>query len=350
MFNSKKQSRVLERVLTQKKRQEKIPIWFMRQAGRYLPEYHKSMNGFHDFLEACYTPDIVEEITLQPIKRFDIDAAIIFSDIMVVPHALGYEIDFIRGSGPKVGGIFHQNSTDEAIKNLQPIFSGISRVRKSLSIDKTLIGFAGSPWTLATYILGKENNFFKIRKSRYYTDSNSTHEDEITQLINLLTDFTSHYLIKQIESGVDVIQLFDSSASVLPVELFEEFVILPTKRIVDSIHSKYPGFPIIGFPKGAGVMYKRYSDETGVSATSVDYSIPLTWISSNISGVVQGNLDPFLLAYNKELSKDHSLKIVKELGNKPLIFNLGHGILPETPIQNVEDLINSIRKISYDLQ
>ena len=346
MFNSKKQGRVLERVLAKKERQEKIPIWFMRQAGRYLPEYHKVMNNFESFLDACYTPEVVEEITLQPIKRFDIDAAIIFSDIMVVLDAIGYEVSFIRGSGPKIGDILYQNSISESIIKLQPIFDSIHRVRNSLSSDKTLIGFAGSPWTLLTYVLGKDNNFLKIKKKKYSEDANKYIVSEIVELINKITNLTSHYLVKQIESGVDVIQLFDSSVNLLPVEIFEECVITPTKKIVDFIHAKYPGFPIIGFPMGAGVMYETYLNETGISAISVDYSVPTFWIKKHLKGVIQGNLNPFLLAYNQKASNDQSTKIVAELGDKPLIFNLGHGILPETPIQHVESLIKSVREAS----
>ncbi|ASI48040.1 MAG: uroporphyrinogen decarboxylase [Anaplasma ovis] len=346
MFNSKKQGRVLERVLTKKERQEKIPIWFMRQAGRYLPEYHKVMNNFENFLDACYTPEVVEEITLQPIKRFDIDAAIIFSDIMVVLDALGYEVNFIRGSGPKIGDILYQCSTNESITKLQPIFDSIYRVRNSLSSDKTLIGFAGSPWTLLTYTLGKENNFSRIKKEKYLEDSKEHTKNKVTELIDKITHITSHYLLKQIESGVDVIQLFDSSVNLLPVEIFEEYVITPTKKIVDFIHAKHPGFPIIGFPMGAGVMYKTYLEKTGISAISVDYSVPTFWIKKHLKGVIQGNLDPFLLAYNQKASDNQSVKIVRELGDKPLIFNLGHGILPETPIQHVESLIKSVREAS----
>ncbi|PLC08256.1 UNVERIFIED_ORG: uroporphyrinogen decarboxylase [Anaplasma ovis] len=346
MFNSKKQSRVLERVLTKKERQEKIPIWFMRQAGRYLPEYHKVMDNFQNFLDACYTPEVVEEITLQPVKRFDIDAAIIFSDIMVVLDALGYEVSFIRGQGPKIGNIIHQYSTTESIAKLQPVFEGIRRVRKSLDSDKTLIGFAGSPWTLLTYALGKENNFFKIRKDIYLETVHKHTKNKVTELVNRITDLTSHYLVKQIESGVDVIQLFDSSASLLPVEIFEEYVTAPTKKIVDFVRVRHPNFPIIGFPMGAGVMYKTYLEKTGISAISVDYSIPTSWIKEHLDGVIQGNLDPSLLAYNQKASDSQSMKIVEELGDKPLIFNLGHGILPETPIQHVESLIRSVRKAS----
>ncbi|MGN7678417.1 MAG: uroporphyrinogen decarboxylase [Anaplasma sp.] len=340
MFSSKEQAKVLKRTLQERKFQGRIPVWFMRQAGRYLPEYHKVMGGIEDFLQACYTPEIVEEVTLQPVMRFDVDAAIMFSDIMVVLDALGYGMDFKRGYEPKVLGRHSKNSLNDAISKLSPVFEGIKRIRKSLPEEKTLIGFAGSPWTVATYIFGSRKGFFDMRKNELL----STEIPSLRETIDEIAELTSLYLVKQVESGVDVLQLFDSNVSVLPVRLFEEFVIRPTKEIVSSIRSKYPDVPIIGFPKGAGVMYKRYSEETGVSAVSIDYSIPVQWIVENIGCPVQGNLDPFLLAYNLEKSNESARKIVKKLRDKPLVFNLGHGMLPETPVENVESLIRAVRE------
>ncbi|MGN7661241.1 MAG: uroporphyrinogen decarboxylase [Anaplasma sp.] len=340
MFSSKEEARVLEKTLQERKPQGRIPVWFMRQAGRYLPEYHKVMGGVENFLQACYTPEIMEEVTLQPIRRFDVDAAIMFSDIMVVPDALGYGVDFKRGYGPKVTGSLSTNSMDGAVLRLSPIFEGIKRVRKSLPGDKTLIGFAGSPWTVATYVFGGEKNFFNMRKGELLDIETLP----IRRVMEEITQLTSLYLVKQVESGVDVLQLFDSNVFVLPVRLFEEFVIGPTKEIISYVHSKYPYTPITGFPKGSGVMYKRYSEETGVSAVSVDYSVPIAWIKENLNCPIQGNLDPFLLAYSRDRSDESAREIVRELRDKPLVFNLGHGILPETPLENVESLIRTVRE------
>ncbi|WP_346017240.1 uroporphyrinogen decarboxylase [Anaplasma phagocytophilum] len=329
---------MLREILTTKRSIQRLPIWFMRQAGRYLPEYQKVMSDVQDFLEACYTPEIVEVVTLQPIQRFDLDAAIIFSDIMTVPDALGFGVTFKRGYGPQINKNTRREVTlDWSLKKVSPVLESIKRVRKSLPPNKSLIGFAGSPWTVATYILGQE---------RKITDIFALHrsgDNSVAKLIDEIVSFTTVYLEKQIEYGADVLQLFDSNSAGLPVDLFETFVVEPTRKIVKELKKQYPSIPIIGFPKGAGVLYPHYAITTGVSAVSVDYSIPSQWIKNNISGVIQGNLDPFLLAYDVEGALKCAAEIITNLRDKPLIFNLGHGIIPSTPADNVHRLVDFVR-------
>ncbi|PLC09939.1 uroporphyrinogen decarboxylase [Anaplasma phagocytophilum] len=338
MIYNKKTITVLREILTTRRSTQRLPIWFMRQAGRYLPEYQKVMAHVQDFLEACYTPEIVEEVTLQPIQRFDLDAAIIFSDIMTVPDALGFEVVFKRGYGPQINAKTRREVTLEwSLEKVSPVLESIKRVRKSLSPNKSLIGFAGSPWTVATYILEQEKkitDIFALHRSG---------DNSVAKLIDEIVSFTTVYLKKQVEYGVDILQLFDSNASGLPVDLFETFIVEPTQRIVKELRKHHPSIPIIGFPKGAGVLYTHYALTTGISAVSVDYSIPSQWIKNNISGVVQGNLDPFLLAYDVEGALKCAGEIIADLRDKPLIFNLGHGIIPPTPVDNVYRLVDFVR-------
>ena len=320
-----------------------IPIWFMRQAGRYLPEYQAAMNPIKNFFDACYNPELVTELTLQPIKRFDLDAAIIFSDIMVLLDCMGFDIEFLRGHGPVISEERkHTCTTEECFQRLSPVFKGMSMVRQTLPPTKALIGFAGAPWTLLTYILGKDKNFARLRTALHLQDN------YILNLLSEITEFTAQYLIRQIECGADLIQIFDSNSYVLPPYVFEEFIIKPTRKIVSAIRSVFPDVQIIGFPKGCGLSYLRYAQETGVSVTSFDYSIPVQWIRENFSTPVQGNLDPFLLAFDIEKAVDISLVILSNLGDRDFIFNLGHGILPQTPVDNVQRIVDLVKSHSPD--
>ena len=338
MFNQKESISVIRKTLVEQKKQNTVPIWFMRQAGRYLPEYQEVMKNKSDFLEVCYNPELVETLTLQPVSRFDLDAAIIFSDIMVVPDALGFKVKFIRGVGPKIlNSTVRDVHISDFLEKVSPVLESIKRVRSVLPKSKSLIGFAGAPWTIATYILGK---------SKKITDLIELHRSgkgNLPELIKLITTFTITYLEKQIESGADILQIFDSNAAGIPVDLFHEFIITPTREIVSALKSKHPSVPIIGFPKGAGPLYIEYSKMTAVDAASIDYTVPIEWISHNISGVVQGNLDPYLLAYDIDAALKESYAILRSLADKPLIFNLGHGVLPATPVENVANLVDFVR-------
>lgn len=318
----------------------KIPIWFMRQAGRYLPEYHVTFGKGDGFLDVCYNENLALEITMQPIKRFDFDAAIVFCDILLLPHAIGCDISFIKNVGPLIKPL--TNELDkinyvELEKKISPVLNLLKNIRNKLDNKKSLIGFAGSPWTVLAYLIegGSSKNFAKVRE---FVCRN---EERFNYLINKITEATIFYLAKQIENGADIIQLFDSWAGVLSAEQFQKWVIKPTKKIVSSLNKA----KIIGFPKGAGCLYLNYVEETGVDIVSVDYTVPINWIRDNLQpiSIVQGNLDPFLLAYNKKKALVQTEEILSTLGNKKFIFNLGHGILKETPIENVESVVQKVR-------
>jgi len=329
---------------TFKRKNNNIPIWFMRQAGRYLPEYMEIRKDSSDFLELCYDSEKAKKVTLQPIDRFDFDAAIIFSDILVLPHALGWKVAFKKGEGP----ILQKFETDKDLlyinndfdKKINCIYDTVNKVRLSLDKNKSLIGFAGSPWTVASYMLeGKGKQDFSVSKNFLYNNKKLA-----LQLIDIITEKTIEYLLGQINAGVDIIQLFDSWAGVLSGEEYEDFVIKPTKKIVSLVKRKYPSLPIIGFPRGSGYLYQEYIDQTDIDAIGVDQFVPINTMKKwqeNI--IVQGNFDPVLLLGKKEIIEKKANDILTCLDSKNFIFNLGHGILPNTPIENVQFLVNYVR-------
>ncbi len=322
-----------------------IPIWLMRQAGRYLPEYQKIRKTTSSFLDLCYDVDKAAEVTLQPIRRFGFDAAIIFSDILVLPDALGWNVRFEENVGP----ILHTFESKEDFKYLQndphkkldKVYEIISKVKSDLPEGTSLIGFSGSPWTVMTYMLeGKAKQKFEKSNKFIYENNDLAHE-----LIELITNQTINHLIGQVNAGADLVQLFDSWSGVLEEEEYTKFVIEPTKKIVLALKEKFPLLPIIGFPKGSGFLYDRYISETGVTVIGVDQFIPVNVMKSwSKKIVVQGNLDPFVLLTNKEIIEKKVNKIISNFREGNLIFNLGHGILPNTPIENVEFLVNYVRK------
>ncbi len=329
---------------TFKRKNTTIPIWFMRQAGRYLPEYMEIRKNATDFLELCYDSEKAKAVTLQPIDRFNFDAAIIFSDILVLPHALGWKVAFKKGEGP----ILQKFESDRDLmdinnnfdKKINCIYDTVNKVMASLDKSKSLIGFAGSPWTVASYMLeGKGKQDFSVSKNFLYNKKKLA-----LQLIDIITEKTIEYLLGQINAGVDIIQLFDSWAGVLSGEEYKVFVIKPTKKIVSSIKEKHPSLPIIGFPRGSGYLYQEYINQTNIDAIGVDQFVPLDIMKKwqgNI--VVQGNFDPVLLLGNKEVIQKKAKDILTCLNNKNFIFNLGHGILPNTPVENVQFLVNYVR-------
>lgn len=323
------------------------PIWLMRQAGRYLPEYRKVREEAGSFLNLCYNPDLASKVTLQPITRFDFDAAIIFADILVIPHMLGLDLEFVEGEGPKVEKIKTTNDLNklniqepENCWQMQKIFEGLSLVRESLPNNKSLIGFAGSPWTVATYLISDKKNDFDYCRNFCYQN-----ESLIDNLIEIITQQTIIYLKGKIKNGADVIQLFDSWSGLLTPDLFQRYVINPTAQIVKSLKEEFPEIPIIGFPKGAGLMLKSYLEQIKIDVLGLDYYIPLDYAKQlkEIS-VIQGNLDPLILLNTKSMLEHKLENIMNKLSGNNFIFNLGHGILPSTPIENVEFLVNYVRK------
>lgn len=328
-------------IIRSKKTGKKVPIWLMRQAGRSLPEYLDAVKNINNFMEICYNTELCIELTLQPIKRFDMDAAIIFSDILVIADVLGCDVKFIRGIGPKIKPVENSNevnilNTSDVKTKTLPILNAIKAVREKLPKEKTLIGFAGGPWTVASYIMegGGSKDF-----SRALNFPKST----LKEIIKKITDATIVYLINQIEHGADVVQLFESNAGILPAQMFEECVIEPTRHIVSGIQSKFPNFPIIGFPRSAGSLYKDYCEKTGVSAVSIDYDISVEWAKEHLKIPLQGNLSPSLLAYNKEEAMKEAKKILDCFKGLPFIFNLGHGVLPDTPVENIAALVDLVK-------
>jgi uroporphyrinogen decarboxylase len=322
------------------------PFWLMRQAGRYLPEYRQVRAGCNGFLDLCYTPEKATEVTLQPLRRYNFDAAILFSDILVIPDALGQPVAFKEGEGPKLNPIRDAAglailSKDKLQSHLAPVFETVSRLSKAIPETTALIGFAGSPWTVATYMVegAGSKEFVETKKLAYGQPS------VFKALIDLLVDATGDYLISQIDHGAEVIQLFDSWAGVLPEEEFSKWVIEPTAKLVARIKAERPGIPVIGFPRGAGALLLPFVERTGVDAVSLDTSVPLEWAAKHIQPkvTVQGNLDPVMLIAGGE-AMDHAIDhVLKTLGKGPFIFNLGHGILPSTPPENVARLADRVK-------
>ena len=323
------------------------PIWLMRQAGRYLPEYRASREKAGSFWTLSMTPELAAEVTLQPIRRFDFDAAIIFSDIMTVPFALGKEIRFEEGEGPSLDPVAAVDGleTDPEIwkSRLAPVYEALRLVRATLERSKALLGFAGAPWTLATYMAqGGGSSDQRAAKLWGYRDPKS-----FDLLLKLLADCVAEHLVAQLEAGADAVQIFDSWASGLPETRFMEWVVVPTKRIVQKIRTKYPKAKIIGFPRGGTLSgYEVYAAETGVDAISIDTSAPISWAVDTLGKTVaiQGNLDPIALIAGGAALDRAVDELLKTTRGTRFIFNLGHGILPETPLEHVERLVARVRE------
>ncbi len=339
----------LNNTLLKKEKFTNPPIWIMRQAGRYLPEYREIRSNVKNFLDLCYNPKLASEVTLQPITRFDFDAAIIFSDILVIPDALGIKVEFVKNEGPKLEAVksgfdLSKLKINNIENHLNPVFETLEITKSKLSPDKSLIGFSGSPWTLATYICeGGGSKNFDIVKELAIRDENF-----FSELIEILTQSIITYTLAQIKAGADVIKLFDSWAGVLPESQYQKWVINPNKKIVSAIRAKNPEIPVICFPKGSGALYENFMRQVSPNGLAIDQNCPKEWakenLQKNLGAVIQGNLDNYLLAFGskKEIEKE-VLKILETFGNESFIFNLGHGILPETPIENLELVVNLVK-------
>jgi len=323
------------------------PIWLMRQAGRYLPEYRRLRGRAADFLGFCLSPELAAEATLQPVRRFGLDAAILFSDILVVPYVLGQRVEFRDGEGPRLEPLRNRGAIEalriDAVANATaPIGETVRRVRAALDPAVALIGFAGSPWTVATYMVegAGSRDFIHVKRLAL------AEADTFARLIDRLVEATIVYLVQQVTAGAEALQLFDSWAGVLSEAAFRRWVIEPTARIVAELHRRCPGVPIIGFPRGGGLMLEAYLRETGVDALGLDTTVPLGWAHDRLQSVrpVQGNLDPVtLLAGGPAMARAVDV-ILDALGNGPLVFNLGHGILPETLPGHVSTLVDLVRR------
>ena len=316
------------------------PIWFMRQAGRYLPEFREIRKKNPNFIKLCLNPNLINKITLQPLKRFSLDAAIIFSDILMIPYGLGQKVEFKKGFGPSLGEINLDNiiNTDPInfVKKLLPVYKGIEKVKSNLK-GKNLIGFVGAPWTLLLYMLNKESpknnfNFEKINKDKHL----------INKLLKKIGEMICLHIDKQIEAGANIIQIFDSWAGLLPKNELSNYCYIPILKVVEHIKSKK--IPVICFPKGIGENYVDFCSIVKPDCISIDYEIDPKWIKEKLNGTpIQGGLDPKILLNDKEKIKKTTENYLNIFNDYPYIFNLGHGVLPETKPETIEYIIQIIR-------
>lgn len=323
------------------------PIWLMRQAGRYLPEYRATRDEAGSFLDLCYSPRLAAEVTLQPIRRFGFDAAILFADILIVPDALGQDVRFETGEGPRLDPI----GEEKALSRLKPAATGakfsiicetVQRLRQDLPNETALIGFCGAPWTVATYMVGGQGSADQADARAWaYRDP-----DGFQKLIDILVETSIDYLSQQVRAGADAVQIFDSWAGSLPDNEFARWVIDPTRVMVEALKARHPGVPIIGFPRGAGASTAEFVTATGVDGVSCDTAMPLCAMRelAEFDVVVQGNLDPLLLVSGGEALDRRVDEILAAMKGRRHIFNLGHGITPPTPPENVARLVERIRR------
>jgi uroporphyrinogen decarboxylase len=322
------------------------PLWLMRQAGRYLPEYREVRARAGSFWKMALTPAYAAEVSLQPVRRFGFDAAILFSDILVVPEALGCKVSFVEGEGPRlepVTGIAgFQMDRQQWAAYLAPVYEALELTRAGLDADVALLGFAGAPWTLASYLAaGRGGDGQKAARLWGYRDPKG-----FARLLDVLADCVAFHLIRQLEAGADAVQIFDSWASGLPPEPFADWVIAPTAKIVRMVRAAWPQARIIGFPRAATLRgYEAYAQQTGVNAISLDTAAPMDWAAATLgkSVAVQGNLDPLALLSGGDALRRNVDTIRGAMRGVPFIFNLGHGILPETPLSHVEALVAGMR-------
>jgi uroporphyrinogen decarboxylase len=318
----------------------------MRQAGRYLPEYRATREKAGGFLDLVFTPELAAEVTLQPVRRFGFDAAILFSDILVVPYALGQKVWFEPGEGPRLEPIPDRNAFErlhgEIDHNvLAPVYETMRIVKKALAPSVALLGFCGAPWTVATYMIAGRGTPDQAPARLFgYRDRVG-----LDTLIEVLVDASADYLIRQLQAGADAVQLFDTWSGVLPTEEFARWCIAPARRIADKVRSVVPRARIIGFPRGAGTMLARYVDEAGVDAVGLDWMIDRSFARECVQSrrPVQGNLDPLVLVAGGAALDRAVDAVLEAFAGGPFIFNLGHGIVPETPIAHVEQMLKRVR-------
>ncbi|WP_412064336.1 uroporphyrinogen decarboxylase [Rhizobium sp. SYY.PMSO] len=320
------------------------PLWLMRQAGRYLPEYRETRAKAGSFLDLCYTPDHAVEVTMQPIRRYGFDAAILFSDILVIPDALKRNVRFTEGHGPQMDPIDEAGiltlKPDGVTAYLGPVMETVRRLRRDLPDETTLLGFCGAPWTVATYMIAGHGTPDQA-PARLFA---YRHPKAFEHLLMLLADISADYLVAQIDAGADAVQIFDSWAGVLGEREFDAFAVAPVARMIASVKARRPHARIIAFAKGAGYLLKNYRQKTGADAIGLDWSVPLAFaVELQKDGPVQGNLDPMRVVAGGKALEDGIDDILQQLGNGPLIFNLGHGITPQADPANVARLVERVR-------
>jgi len=320
------------------------PIWLMRQAGRYLPEYRQTRATAKNFLNLCYTPDLAVEVTLQPIRRYRFDAAILFSDILVIPDAFDRNVHFVEGEGPRLDPIGEEGIRKlvmpDISQRLAPVLTAITRLRAELPAQTTLLGFCGAPWTIATYMIAGCGTPDQA-PARLFAYQ---YPEAFEALLAIIAEASAEYLIAQIDAGVDAVQIFDSWAGVLGQHEFDAYAVKPVRRIIDAVRSARPSAKIIAFAKGAGYNLKNYRAGTTADAIGLDWTVPLDFaVELQKDGAVQGNLDPLLMVAGGQALEAGIDRILDRLGNGPLIFNLGHGITPDADPENVTRLVERVR-------
>ncbi len=325
---------------------ERPPFWLMRQAGRYLPEYRAVRRQAGSFIDLCLNPELACEVTLQPLRRYGMDAAILFSDILMVPHGLGQGLDYLEGEGPKLDPVsdaagLARLSEARFHDILAPVYETVSRIRASQPETTALIGFAGSPWTVACYMVqgGGSKEWEKVKGFAYRDEAG------FDALLDLVVRVTVEYLSRQIEAGAEAVQLFDSWAGILPATRFRRYVIEPTRRIVDALKARHPTVPVIGFPRNAGMTIETYTRESGVDAVALDTTVCPRWAARHLQPLkpVQGNLDPILVVTGGKAMLDGTEEILRALSGGPFVFNLGHGVTQGTPPEHVGALADHLR-------
>lgn len=320
------------------------PIWLMRQAGRYLPEYREVRATANGFLNLCYTPELATEVTLQPIRRFGFDAAILFSDILVIPDAMNRNVRFKEGEGPLLDPIdvdgIAKLAMPDVKAHLAPVLETVGRLRRELPAETTLLGFCGAPWTIATYMIAGHGTPDQA-PARLFAARNPK---SFQRLLDIVAEASAAYLVAQLDAGADAVQIFDSWAGVLGDDEFDRYASRPVRRIVDMVRAERPGARVIAFAKGAGYNLKSYRRITGADAIGLDWTVPLDFAAElQKDGAVQGNLDPLKMISGGDDLDSAIDRILDKLGNGPLIFNLGHGITPDGEIANVERLVGRVR-------
>ncbi|MDJ0943380.1 MAG: uroporphyrinogen decarboxylase [Kiloniellales bacterium] len=325
---------------------ERLPIWLMRQAGRYLPEYREVRAKAKNFIDFCFRPDLAAEATLQPLRRFDLDAAIVFSDILVVPLALGQKVWFEEGKGPRLEAIrepvdLSVLSADDLEARLAAVYETLEVVAAELPAGRALIGFAGAPWTLASYMIEGQTSrdFAQLKRFAYGRPEAFGH------LLDLLVEAVARHLVAQVRAGAEVVQIFDSWAGVLPEPELKAWSLAPMAEIARRFRADCPDVPVIAFPRGAGLSYAAFAESGGFDALGLDTTVPLGWAAERLQpkAVVQGNLDPVKLLVGGGALARGVDSVLETLGPQRLVFNLGHGVLPETPPEHVAELVARVR-------
>ena len=323
------------------------PVWMMRQAGRYLPEYRETRAEAGDFLSLCYNSDLAAEVTLQPIRRYGFDAAILFADILLLPDALGADVWFVTGEGPRLStitgpeGLAPLKGKDDIHDHMAPVYETLRILSRELPAETALIGFAGAPWTVATYMIAGRGTPDQAPAHKLKAEDRATFD----ALLHLLTEATIEYLSKQVEAGAEVVKLFDSWAGSLKGDDFAKYALAPAKRIISELKSRHPGLPVIAFPREAGNAYLGFAKAVGADGLAIDTSVDAAWAAKHLQpdSCIQGNLDPRHMVTGGQAPVDDTRAIVEAFRGGPHIFNLGHGITPDADPENVHRMLEAIR-------